>query len=123
VAKNAFLKHLGDASAEEQQMFKNLVGEHSSGTLVILTKCDNITNKNTSSFAATLKSHLGRTHRYFIESGRKILVNDELIPALDPLQLADEPEVVIDEVFQIRINDEGKERTESVRARIVLVAE
>jgi len=124
VARNAFLKHLGNASPEEQDMLSKSVGKLSAGTLVLLSKCDNLTNRNTTNFAATLKGHLGRTHRYFIDSGKKLSVNDEAISAVDPLQLTDvQTEVVIDEVFQIRVNEEGQERSENVRARIVLVPE
>lgn len=124
IAKNAFLKHLADATSEERDIFDKLVGDSPTGTVVLLTKCDNLTNRNTTSFSANLKSHLGRTHRYFLEAGKRILVNDEILSAVDPLQLVDEnTEVVIDEVFQIKTEDEGAERTENVRARIVLVPE
>lgn len=123
-AKNAFLKHLDKATSEEQDIFDKLVGDSPTGTVVLLTKCDNLTNRNTTSFSANLKSHLGRTHRYFIEAGKKISVNDELLSAIDPLQLADEhTEVVIDEVFPVKVEEDGGERTENVRARIVLVPE
>lgn len=124
LAKNAFLKHLGEAIPDEKDLFDKLVGESSTGTVVVLTKCDNVTNRNTTSFAANLKSHLGRTHRYFIEAGKKIVVNEERLSSLDPLQLSDEnTELVIDEMFPVKIEDEAGERTENVRTRIVLVPE
>lgn len=43
VTKNAFLKHLGDATSEERSQFDSLVGDSKTGTVVILTKCDNLT--------------------------------------------------------------------------------
>jgi hypothetical protein len=124
VAKNSFLKHLDGGTAEEVTMLDAEIGEGTSGTMVILTKCDNIGNRNTSAFASILKSHIGRIHRYFIDAGRQIRINDEVVMALDPLQLSDAgTEMVVDEIFPIRINEEGQEKQESVRARIVLVPE
>jgi len=124
VAKNAFLKHLDTATAEETRDLDTEIGDGASGTLVILTNCDNLTNRNTSAFASTLRNHIGRIHRYFIDSGREIRINNEVVTALDPLQLNDPAtEMVIDEVFPIKVSDEGQEKQESVRARIVLLPE
>ena len=81
-----------------------------------------MSNKNTSSFASNLKSHLGRVHRYFIEAGLTVIINGELIEPLDPLQLGDEQtEIVIDETLPIIVEQNGNRITENVRARIVLV--
>jgi len=124
VAKNAFLKHLDTATPEEIRELDAEIGEAASGTIVILTKCDNLNNRNTSAFASTLRNHIGRIHRYFIDAGRQISINDEIVPAIDPLQLNDPgTETVVDEVFQIKVADDGQEKYESVRARIVLVPE
>jgi Histidine kinase-, DNA gyrase B-, and HSP90-like ATPase len=123
-AKNSFCKHLDKATAEEKATLDHFIGQAASGTVLLLTKCDNLTNRNTTSFAKTLASHLARTHRYFIESGREIFVNDEKLSPVDPLQLTHErTEVVIDEVFQIAVDDATAKRTENVRVRIVLVPE
>jgi hypothetical protein len=125
ISQNAFLKHLDKATEEERRLFDSEIGKADTGTLVVLTKCDNLSNRNTSAFASILKSHLGRVHRYFIETGRAILVNDEPIAALDPLQLSDQQtEVVIDEPIQVSFNDEdGVRKGENVRVRIVLLPE
>jgi hypothetical protein len=125
VAQNAFVKHLDKASDDEKRLFDDEVGKDGTGTVVILTKCDNLSNRNTSAFASILKSHLGRVHRYFIDTGRSIRVNDEPIAALDPLQLNNEQtEVVIDEPVQVSFNDdEGTRKMENVRVRIVLLPE
>lgn len=122
VAQNAFVKHLDTATSEEIELLSAEIGGESTGTLVILTKCDNLSNRNTSAFASILKHHIGRIHRYFIEAGREFRINDEVIAAIDPLQLGDPAtEVVIDDVFPVSVNDDGQEKKESVRARIVLV--
>jgi hypothetical protein len=123
-AKNAFVKHLDTATSDELELLNSEIGNESTGTVVILTKCDNLNNRNTSAFASNLKSHAGRVHRYFITAGREIHINDELIAALDPLQLSDPgTETVIDEVFSINVTEDGQQKKEGVRARIVLLPE
>jgi Histidine kinase-, DNA gyrase B-, and HSP90-like ATPase len=124
VAKNAFLKHLDTATPEEVRDLDAEIGEAASGTLLILTKCDNLSNRNMSAFSSTLRNHIGRVHRYFIDAGRRILINDEVVASIDPLQLGDPAtETVIDEIFSIKVSEDGQEKQESVRARIVLVPE
>jgi hypothetical protein len=125
IAKNAFVKHLDAATPDEVRILEAEIGAAPSGTVVILTKCDNLSNKNTSAFASNLKHHLGRVHRYFIGAGHKsITINDEAIGAFDPLQLNDPgTEVVIDELFPIILREDSQEKKESVRARIVLLPE
>jgi hypothetical protein len=122
IARNAFVKHLAKATKEEEGLLDEEIGKTKSGTIVVLSKCDNLSNKNLSSFTSNLKHHLGRVHRYFIQSGRKIIVGNEEIPAVDPLQLSDEnTETVIDETLEIKFRHNGEIQVENVRARIVLV--
>ncbi len=124
IAKNAFLKHLDAATKEEVEMLSQEIGRDPNGTLVILTNCDNLSNRNMSAFASRLKNHIGRVHRYFIQAGREFRINDESVNPLDPLQLNDPgTKTVIDEEFTIRVSEDGQEKVESVRARIVLVPE
>lgn len=123
-ANNAFRKHLAPATKAEKDQLDEAIGSNNNGTLVVLSKCDNITNRNTTTFGKTLARHLSRVHRYFIEAGRQIIVNDERLQPLDPLQLSDPgTEAIIDDVFPISVDDDGNKRTENVRARIVLVPE
>ena len=122
--QNLFVKHLDAATSDEIDMLNLEIGKDSNGTILLLTKCDNLSNKNMSAFASTLKSHVGRIHRYFIDAGLEFRINDENIFAIDPLQLNDPgTEVIIDEVFSISVNEDGLAKKESVRARIVLVPE
>jgi hypothetical protein len=124
VAQNAFVKHFDVATAEEEAMLDAEIEPGNKGTLVLLSKCDNLSNKNTSNFAANLRSHLGRVHRYFIDTGRSISVNGELAPSIDPLQLSDaQTELVMDELIPVIIMEDGEKRTENVRVRIVLIPE
>lgn len=124
VSRNAFVKHLDQATTEETEILDAEIGSDSSGTIVMLTRCDNLGNRNMSAFASTLKSHLGRVHRYFIQAGRSIQVNDEAIAAIDPLQINDpNTKIVIDEEFPVHVSEDGNEKSDTVRARIVLVPE
>lgn len=124
VAKNAFVKHLDTAAADEVELLDAEIGGNSNGTLVILTKCDNLSNRNMSAFASTLKNQLGRVHRYFIDAGREFRINGDVVAAVDPLQLSDpSTETVIDDVFHVTVDEGESERKEGVRARIVLVPE
>ncbi|HLI63506.1 MAG TPA: ATP-binding protein [Terriglobales bacterium] len=124
VTQNSFLKHLDAATREEVALLDNEIGASSTGTLVILTKCDNLGNKNPSVFASTLKNHIGRVHRYFIGAGRKIQINEDTVSAIDPLQLSDPAtEIVVDDVFVVSIDGDGTDKQENIRVRIVLVPE
>jgi Histidine kinase-, DNA gyrase B-, and HSP90-like ATPase len=124
VSQNAFVKHFDKATSEEEALLAAEIGDSSTGTLVILSKCDNLTNKTTTSFAANLRAHLGRVHRYFIDAGKEFKVNDENVPAVDPLQLADQDtEIIMDEPISVTITEDGEKKTDNVRARIVLIPE
>jgi hypothetical protein len=124
IASNSFRKHFARATDTEIQALDEQIGAANAGTLLILSKCDNISNRNTTTFAKTLSRHLGRVHRYFIDAGRQIIINDDRIAVVDPLQLSDpSTETVVDDVFPMTIDEDGQKRTENVRARIVLVPE
>jgi hypothetical protein len=123
-AQNAFIKHFDCATSDEEALLNHEIGEASTGTLVILSKCDNLSNKTTTSFANNLRQHLGRVHRYFINAGREIKVNGEVASALDPLQLNDtDTEMVMDDLIQVTVVGEGEKKHENVRVRIVLLPE
>jgi len=131
VTQNAFVKHLDAATDDEIGLLDAEIGADTTGTMVMLTKCDNLSNRNLSAFAGTLKGHIGRVHRYFIAAthevlgaGREIRINDDVVRAIDPLQLSDpHTETVLDDLFSICVTEDGREKQENVRARIVLVPE
>jgi hypothetical protein len=124
ISRNAFLKHFAKATPEEVELLNEQIGPDSTGTIVTLSKCDNLSNRNLTSFSNNLRHHIGRVHRYFIEAGRRMSVNDDNVAAIDPLQLNDpQTEIVIDELLPVTVNEEGEKRTENVRARIVLVSD
>ena len=118
---NSFRKHLDTATHEDNAILDELVVKGQHGTVVVLSKCDNLTNRNSTQFASVLRRHLARVHRYFLEAGRQIVVNDERLTPLDPLQLSDEKtQRVVDDVIPITVEEDGAKRTENVRIRIVL---
>ncbi len=55
------------------------------GTLVIWSECDRLSNKRLSTLEKKLSQSLGRIFRYFIWDGVEILINGREVKALDPL--------------------------------------
>jgi hypothetical protein len=120
--RNEFCKFLGKASPEDINQFARFIPK-STGTLVELTKCDNLKNQNLAVFRNTLRGKLGQIYRYFLLAGKKILLNGESIATRDPLMLDEkETEIFSDETFDIALkNLEGREITDRLRIRIVLL--
>jgi hypothetical protein len=119
---NTFCKHLGASTDDERRLFDGKVGKVESGTLVILTKTDSLTNRNTTQFANKLRKHLGEVHRHFLMAGKTIKVNGEQVCTIDPLML-DDPDTTIysDELYPIELGDGTEKSTEQIRVRIALV--
>jgi hypothetical protein len=65
--------------------FAGLAGK--SGTLVLWSRCDRLSNGRISTIARKLHKILGRIYRYFIWSGSEIVINGEKVQAWDPLFL------------------------------------
>src|SRR5262249_42944460 len=78
--RNQFLKHLGVANA---QQISQLLDKK--GTTVVLSKTDRISNRHCTTFAGTLKKHIGQVFRKFLKGGRKIRVNGTSVEPIDPL--------------------------------------
>jgi hypothetical protein len=124
VAQDDFVKFIGEADEADQQRFASLLPGAKSGTIVTLSDCDRLSNRNPSSFAKILKKHLGQIFRVFLASGRTIYVNgDDPIEICDPLMLdRDGTQVFSDDVYPISYrNREGEERTADIRIRIALL--
>ena len=120
--RNEFCKFLGKSSADDVQQFSKFIPK-STGTLVELTKCDNLKNLNLTVFRNTLRGKLAQTYRYFLLAGKKIFLNGESVSPRDPLMLDEkETEVFSDETFELKLtNSEGREITDRIRIRIVLL--
>ena len=120
---NSFCKYLEPSTDEEKRLFDNKIGQVDSGTLVVLTKTDALTNRNTTQFANVLRKHLGEVHRHFLMAGKNISINGEPVRAIDPLML-DHPDTAIysDELYPIELGDGADKTTEHIRVRIALIA-
>lgn len=65
--------------------FSGMTGK--SGTLVLWSRCDRLSNGRISTIARKLHATLGRIYRYFIWNGTEIVINGERVQALDPIFL------------------------------------
>ncbi len=119
---NNFCKHLAASTDDEKHLLDEKIGDAESGTLVILTKTDALTNRNTTQFSNVLRKHLGEVHRHFLMAGKLISINGEAVGAVDPLML-DDPETTIysDELYPIELGDGPDKSTEQIRVRIALI--
>lgn len=90
-----FVKHLAVATAAEIALFRESferwdLPTPSSGTVVRITRCDNIGRSSLAPAVRAVREYVGRTYRYFINAGKSFFVNGELVGALDPLERHDE---------------------------------
>lgn len=119
---NTFCKHFGTSIDDDKRLFDDKIGDVESGTLVILTKTDALTNRNTTQFANVLRKHLGEVHRHFLMAGKMISVNGEPVSAIDPLMLDDaDTAIYSDELYPIELGDGADKSTEQIRVRIALI--
>ena len=123
--------------------FVGLVSAKSSGTLVIWSKCDKLTETSDSGKKALktkdirtlehvrtdLIKYMARTYRYYIESGHNIEINGTKVLPYDPLYLADgrypqDPKAVVeyDEVLEWPIPS-SPDKTAPIRVRMTLLPE
>ena len=119
---NEFSKYLGDAIDEDAELFKKYLGGSVSGTIVFLSKSDRIQNTNTTVFSNTLKKHLARVFRRFLEAGKEIILNGEVIKPFDPLFLEEKnTRVYSDEEYEIKIQKGDKIYEDTIRMKFVIV--
>jgi hypothetical protein len=86
-AKNAWLKELRDANKEEKALFKaNVKGD--SGTVIILSKLDQIEWKDGSSLEKSLVKACGQTFRRFLRGKhpKSIMINSTKVVEIDPFR-------------------------------------
>jgi len=122
IKTNKFEKYLEKSTNTEKKEIDKLFPNSDGATIVILDSCDNLQNNNTSVFASTLKKRLGQIHRYFIRSGKNIIVNGEKANIIDPLELDDDnTEIFSDDKYPIVIKSPNGDRTENLHIRIALI--
>jgi hypothetical protein len=130
VATNTFAVHMGKAGTLDADMLADTLEDAPTGTLVRLEKCDNIRSKsNLTQFNNQLRKHLGQTFRIFLAAGKRIYINGKLIAPIDPMLLDGftyatdryQSRVFSDDVYALRISENGATKEEKIRIRIVLL--
>lgn len=120
VRQGKFVSFLGEPSLEESILFDELTGNSEHGTVLILRNCDNLNNRNLTALSGKVTKDLGRIFRYFIDAGRKIYVNEKLIPSIDPLEWANVNTTQFDESdLDIVIGDVS----ESIHVKVAVLSD
>ncbi|MEZ0233085.1 MAG: ATP-binding protein [Methylophilaceae bacterium] len=86
IKQNSFVSFFGSPTMEDSILFDEMTGNSGHGTVVILRRCDNISNKNLSALSGKLSKELARIFRYFLYAGKRISLNDRALIAIDPLE-------------------------------------
>jgi len=117
--KNDFVCDLGKANEQEIALYKKYI-DNGCGTLVLLSKCDRVQNRDINIFANNVKKAIGQTYRYFIDSGIRFFVQGKEVIKIDPLML-DKPETEIfsDEKYEILFKERGVK--EIIRAKVIIL--
>ena len=84
IEKNSFRTPVRIGNDNEFLEFKEKT-QSDTGTIIKISKIDNIKDGNASQFAGTIKKYLGRTFKYFLENNIKFYVNDKEVSPVDPL--------------------------------------
>jgi|GEM_PF-771680 len=117
--KNDFVCDLDVADEKDIKFFKEHI-DNGSGTIVLLSKCDRIQNKNLSIFADKVRRDISRIYRFFIDSGTVFIVNGKEAQKIDPLMLDNsKTEIFSDEKFDVFIRE--KNLKETIRVKIAIL--
>lgn len=119
---NKFIKTLCDASEENIELFNKYLAGQNSGTILKLSDCVGIKNRNVKQFENKLIKDIGRIYRKFLEK-ITFYINDKKVELNDPLYLDnEETEVFSDEEYEIKYkNSSGLEMTNKVRVKLVIL--
>jgi hypothetical protein len=123
VIEHGFVKHIGLAGPSEEALFEELLQGEEHGTIVVLSHCDQLQNKNLESFKSKLRKELGQTFRYFLRSGQiEMWVNDECVAPVDPMMVDEGAEEFSREIYPIEFTDEnGDVQKEQVEVRLYML--
>ncbi|MDO8585764.1 MAG: ATP-binding protein [Armatimonadota bacterium] len=120
---NRFVTQIGEADEEHKALYGELLGSANSGTIVRISKCDQVQDKNTTQFAVGLVKRFARTYRMFLSSEQPLTlcVNEKKVHPHDPLMLGEDgTQLEYDQNLDVSYTDaQGGERSEKVRVRIV----
>jgi Histidine kinase-, DNA gyrase B-, and HSP90-like ATPase len=117
---NEFISFLGQADMSDIASFSEFLGKSQTGTIVILRKCDNLSNSNPSLFSKTLIKHLSRVFRYFLSADRAIFVNNEQLEKSDPLKW-DVAEHFCDERIEVKFQNGDKQVKDSIHVKLAIL--
>jgi hypothetical protein len=100
VQSNSFRTPVRIGTNDEFNEFKSMIGSDT-GTIIRITKLDNISDGNVSQYADSIRKALGKTFKYYIDNGISIKVNGKDVKSIDPMY-RDEPwsKQVTDEEFE-----------------------
>jgi hypothetical protein len=84
VKLNNFRTPVRVGTNEEFNLFRAIVGGET-GTIIRITKLDNISDNNASQFSDGIRKALGKTFKYYIDNGVTINVNDKRVEPIDPM--------------------------------------
>lgn len=123
VIEHGFVKHIGPAGPSEEALFKELLEGEEHGTIVVLSHCDQLQNKNPENFKGKLRKELGQTFRYFLRSGQiEMWVNDERVAPVDPMMVDEGAEEFSRETYPIEFVDEnGVAQKEQIEVRLYMI--
>lgn len=127
MAKNNNFNVYRESSTSEEIEFAKLQGLDESGTVLVLRKCDKLTKPGIIEFKDSLKKEIGETYRYFLRSGKKIMVNGELVEIVDPMwtdgalveEYKQKSEIFSDERYEIKIDGTDKKETFAVKIYVL----
>ncbi len=127
MAKNNNFNVYREKSTSEEIKFAQRCGIGDSGTILALKKCDKLTKPGLIEFTDSLKKDIGETYRYFLRSGKKIMVNGELVEIIDPMwtdgalteEYKQKSEIFSDERYEIKIDGIDKKETFAVKIYVL----
>lgn len=128
VKERQFLKHLGDARADEIALFSAAFAgtpaeAPTSGTLVRVTKCDRIGRSSLGHAEKSIIKYLGQTYRKFLvpNGGLTIFVNGTAVPPIDPMWRGHADTMVLfdEETEYAWKGEDGKQRVSPISVFVV----
>jgi hypothetical protein len=105
--EDKFIKEQSTANQEQIKIFDAFI-KKGSGTIVKITKVDQLSDSNLTQFSSKLSRDLSEIFRKFLDAGTKIELNGKLLEGFDPLMRTnDETEIFSDEEYYF-IKDKQK---------------
>lgn len=118
VSNNKFIKTIRRSTNLEIMDYETRLGGATTGTLVNITKIDNLKNRQIASFQNTLIKKCGQIYRYFLNSNKKIIINSKQVNVSDPMHIEDDQtQVLVDTTQDFNVKGEML----PIRLRIVML--